>query len=81
MDRLIPLFIASSVFSADIREEKFYFMDVQSLCKTDDKQYLPVEIAVLEFTLQDGIRKLYHSFIKPPPIPTGLRYQCRSNSE
>lgn len=69
------------MYYADITEELFYFVDVQTLCKTPDDKYLPVEIAVIEYSLKDGITKVYHEFLKPGDIPTGLRYECMSHSE
>ena len=60
----------------DLTEEKFYFIDVQSLCKTPDEQYLPVELAVVEFSLKDGMMNCYHQFLKPGQIPPGMRYEC-----
>ncbi|XP_067936684.1 protein maelstrom-like [Watersipora subatra] len=65
----------------DITEELFHFIDVQSLCKTSDGRYMPVEIAVIEFSLKDGIKKAYHQFLKPGEIQTGMRYECMSQSE
>lgn len=65
----------------DITKEKFYFIDVQTLCKTDQGQYLPVEIALAEFSLEDGITNLYQEFLRPGDIPIGMRYTCQQNSK
>nr|XP_006821431.1 PREDICTED: protein maelstrom homolog [Saccoglossus kowalevskii] len=68
--------------------ETFYMIDIQSLCNKElpmeqcnGMRYLPCEIACVEFSLNAGIHKSWHKFIEPPPIPTGFRYICKSDSE
>ena len=64
----------------DVTEEVFHFIDVQSLCETRDGLFLPVEIAIIAFSLKDGIKQYYHQFLKPGQIPTGMRFECMSQS-
>ncbi|ESP00081.1 hypothetical protein LOTGIDRAFT_158312 [Lottia gigantea] len=65
----------------DITEEKFYFIDFQILCKTQNGDYLPCEMAIIEYSLARGIIKKFHRFIEPGQIPTGYRYGCMNSSE
>lgn len=66
----------------DIRKTKFYFIAFQTLCVLpDNKGYLPCELACIEYTMAHGIKKTFHRFLKPGPIPMGYRYMCQSNSE
>ena len=47
---------------------KFYFIDIQSLCKIIEKEeakFQPCEIAVVEYSLHSGISKSFHRFIDP----------------
>ncbi|PIK56219.1 hypothetical protein BSL78_06857 [Apostichopus japonicus] len=63
-------------------DRKFYFIAFQTLCKLpNDMGYLPCEVACAEYTLRNGIKRVYHRFLRPDPIPIGYRYTCKSNSE
>eukprot|EP00731_Ephydatia_muelleri_P012333 Em0006g1227a len=68
----------------DVVLEKFYFLDIQSLCEVrdnDEARFLPCELAVVEYSLTGGISASYHCFIDPGPIPTGYRYLAKQKSE
>ncbi|KAK6173461.1 hypothetical protein SNE40_016906 [Patella caerulea] len=65
----------------DITEEKFYFIHFQTLCKTENGDYLPCEMAVIEYSLIKGITKKFHRFVEPGQMPTGYRYVCMNTSE
>ncbi|KAL4226483.1 hypothetical protein ACF0H5_014466 [Mactra antiquata] len=65
----------------ELKYETFYFINFQYICKTDDGEYLPAEIAALEYSIDKGITKQLHRFIEPGRIPTGYRYTCIQNSE
>lgn len=45
--------------------EPFYVLGVQNYYETSDHDYLPAEIAVVKFTLMQGIVKQYHAILKP----------------
>ncbi|XP_052060350.1 protein maelstrom homolog [Mytilus californianus] len=64
-----------------LASEKFYLLNIQTLCKTDDGDYLPCEIGAIEYSIKSGITKTLHRFIEPGRIPTGYRYECKSKSE
>ncbi|XP_076822345.1 protein maelstrom homolog isoform X2 [Clavelina lepadiformis] len=58
----------------DVTHVPFYFISFQSLFELPDEEgYQPVEVAILEFTLNDGIVRAWHCFIDPGPIKVGLR--------
>ncbi|XP_067677520.1 protein maelstrom homolog [Haliotis asinina] len=73
--------VVASWKTKDVMEEQFYFINFQVLCRTEDGDYLPCEIAVVEYNLQKGITKKLHRFIEPGRIPTGYRYTCMTNSD
>ena len=57
---------------------KFYFVDVQSLCEILDKEdgrYLPCEIAAVEFSLSYGIHRVFHKFIDPGELVLFKHYK------
>lgn len=48
--------------------QKFYMVDIQSLCEIPEKEqtrYLPCELAAVEFSLHSGVHKSLHKFIDP----------------
>ncbi|OWF46797.1 protein maelstrom homolog [Mizuhopecten yessoensis] len=63
-----------------VAEENFYFVNFQTLCKTVDGEYLPAEVAVIEYNIRKGIQRVFHKFIEPGRIPTGYRYECQQKS-
>ncbi|KAL3863456.1 hypothetical protein ACJMK2_005210 [Sinanodonta woodiana] len=64
----------------ELANETFYFINFQTLCETEEGEFLPAEIAVIEYSIKKGIIKHLHRFIEPGSIPTGYRYTCISNS-
>lgn len=65
----------------EVAKEKFYFINIQYLCKTEEDEYLPCEIAIIEYSIESGITKKLHRFIEPGRIKTGYRFTCIENSE
>ena len=49
----------------ELKSEPFYFISFQCLCKTDYDEYLPAEIAIIEYSIEKGITKNLHRFIEP----------------
>ena len=49
----------------------------------DPPRYLPCEISLLQFNLQEGIIDTFHTFIKPPDssIPLGYGYEMQKNAD
>ena len=48
--------------------EDIWVMDIQSLCHIPQKpdcMYLPCEIGVLRYSLNQGVLSKYHKFIRP----------------
>ncbi|XP_013395238.1 protein maelstrom homolog [Lingula anatina] len=61
--------------------EKFYFISFQYLCETEEGYFIPVEVGLIEYSLNNGITKHLHRMIEPGPIPTGYRYTCQNHSD
>ena len=54
--------------STDVILEKFYFVDIQSLCEirdNDEARFLPCELAIVEYSIAAGISANYHCFVDP----------------
>lgn len=74
-----------------VKEQKWYIVKFQTFCKCDDNflddyefnsnhYYVLAEIGVLEYSLQEGITREFHSFIPPNKIPLGYRSKCMDSS-
>ena len=55
---------------------------------TDDNEYVPCEMALLEYSIGGGISKIVQEFIEPPKvfpggvaIPQGCDYEAMKNSK
>jgi len=46
----------------------------------EDKVYVPAEISVAKFSLQEGLIKVYQAFPEAGKIPLGYKRQCMENS-
>ena len=74
------------IFFADLKQERFYFIGMEYLCQImddegDDGTWLPRELALVEYSLKQGITKTYHQFIWPDAIPTGYTFTARHHCE
>ncbi|KAK7499857.1 hypothetical protein BaRGS_00008948 [Batillaria attramentaria] len=71
----------------DLMDEKFYFVNFQDMCELSepdnntDREWLPREVAIVEYTMRRGIIRIYHAFIDPGPIPKGFRFTCMQKSD
>jgi len=50
---------------ADIKDYKFYFVSFEYLCETEEGDFLPAEVGLIEWSLNQGISKTLHRFINP----------------
>jgi len=68
-----------------LKTQKFFLMHINILCSVDEDpaRFLPCEIALLQFNLQEGIIDTFHTFIKPPDssIPLGYGYEMQKNAD
>ena len=58
------------MFSAgrQVALQSFFFIDIQSLCHIPSKpeqKYLPCELAVVKYSISEGVISKLHCFIKP----------------
>ncbi len=67
---------------ADVpRTNTFHLIHANSLCKTSDGDVLPCEVAVVEFSVVDGVSRVFHAFVAPKQIPLGYAYEIRLKAE
>jgi len=65
----------------DLIKERFQLIHFEYFVKTRENVYLPCEVALLEFSLEEGIIRKYNSFIDPGPCPKGYMSEERLRSE
>ena len=51
---------------------KLFVIASNIIVKTDQNQYLPLEIGIVQFSIKDGLTDSLHEFINPGPIPLGI---------
>ena len=60
----------------------FYIISFQSLFELPDEEgYQPCEVACIDYTLNDGIVRVYHQFIDPGPTKIGMQAEIMLFSE
>jgi hypothetical protein len=57
-----------------VKTHPFHLAHVNYYCRHGSGRYLGCEIALVEFSFVDGIRKTYHAFINPGDIPLGYAF-------
>uniref|UniRef100_T1IXH4 HMG box domain-containing protein n=1 Tax=Strigamia maritima TaxID=126957 RepID=T1IXH4_STRMM len=60
----------------DIIKQKFHLIYFNYACKSDTNVFIPCEVGLVEYTIEKGIVKHYHTFIKPTNIPKGFKFTC-----
>lgn len=71
--------INDSLKNKKLNEAKFYFLHFNWLYITNDRIYVPVEYAIGEFTLQDGIIRYHHKILNIKP-KIGYAWQSTETS-
>lgn len=63
-----------------ITDMKIYIISFNVMVVTRENEHYPNEIGLVEFSLRDGIRKIYHAFIDPGQIPIGYFSAAKHHS-
>lgn len=50
---------------------RFFILATNVMVETDEKEYLPLEIGIVGFSIKDGITEEFHEFVDPGPPPLG----------
>ncbi|EFX62966.1 hypothetical protein DAPPUDRAFT_336128, partial [Daphnia pulex] len=59
----------------------FYLAHFNIAVTTSEGEYPPCEIAIVKFSLLDGIAKCYHDFVEPGQIRLGYAHEAKLHSE
>jgi len=61
---------------------EFYVMHCYIFAKTDEESiFVPAEMSCATFSIQDGLRRVYHAFPRPGKIPLGYKGRCLQTSD
>ncbi len=85
--RTASLKLSNERQQAFIQQQPWYLIKFQTFCKSEVNPYAPeldyspfyyvlAEVALVEFSIEQGITNTYHAFIKPNTVPLGYRSQC-----
>ena len=65
-----------------VRTHLFYIGHVNYFCYHAERDcYIPAELALSEFNLEDGVKHTYHVLIDPSEIPSGYGFEAKKISE
>uniref|UniRef100_A0A1B0D1X9 Uncharacterized protein n=1 Tax=Phlebotomus papatasi TaxID=29031 RepID=A0A1B0D1X9_PHLPP len=76
--------IKRAILSQSLTTQKFFLIHINYFCESKDVngdlRYDPAELAILEFSLQDGIGRGMHTLINLREIPYGYYYEAKRHS-
>uniref|UniRef100_A0A224YX10 Protein maelstrom n=1 Tax=Rhipicephalus zambeziensis TaxID=60191 RepID=A0A224YX10_9ACAR len=64
----------------EIKKFPFYILSTNILCEANGIYY-PLEIGLIEYSIEQGFIRAYHRFIDPGPIPLGFASAAKDHSE
>ncbi|XP_039961078.1 protein maelstrom 1 [Bactrocera tryoni] len=82
MKRTIDNTVRNSVKNCQLKTQPYYFLMVNYFTRSlGSGCYVPAEISVAKYSLQEGVCRTYHSFINPGSEMYGLQYEAQHHSE
>lgn len=66
---------------SDMKARTFHLIHVNWFCVTNNNIYYPAEVALVEFSLESGIKSTYHTLINSGPTPCGFAYEVKAHVE
>ena len=76
----IALTIESVKQNNVLEKSKFFLVCITEYVATEEMQHVPAEVAILLFSLQNGIMDEYHAIL-PPKIPLGYAHEAQIHSD
>lgn len=68
------------VSNVELMQQRFYLVHFQYCCELHNanqpREWLPVEVAIIEWSLASGISRRFHRFIDPGEVPLGYTASC-----
>jgi hypothetical protein len=72
LDDMIKSCVKACQSKEDLIKASFFIIGSNIMVETGSKQYLPLEISIVQYNIKDGIQFTYHKFIDAGPIPLGF---------
>ena len=69
---IVIILVCICVLFVEIKDAKFYFISFEYLCETEEGEFLPCEVGLIEWSLNQGIIKTLHRFINPGAAKVAL---------
>ena len=64
-----------------VTRASFFVAHFNYLCRTSDDFFPPCEAAVVEFSLERGVKRIWHEFLSPlDSVPVGYKYKCQQHA-
>lgn len=80
IDNAISEMIQAGIRKNLLEKLKMYFISVNHFCKDQSSGYVPAEIAIIKYTLENGILGKFHDLINPINLPLGLALEANQYS-
>lgn len=64
----------------EVKRSPFFIISFNILCEVNGS-YPPLEIGLIEYTIENGFTRAFHRFINPGPIPLGFASAAKDHSE
>lgn len=68
--------IADVEIKKGLMQEVFYIVSIEYFCRLNDDTYIPAELGMIKFNLEDGVKDQLHMHINPGRIPSGSNYEA-----
>jgi hypothetical protein len=72
LDDMIKNCVKTCQSCEDLIKASFFIIGSNTMVRTGNNEYLPLEISIVQYNIKDGIQFTYHKFIDAGPIPLGL---------
>ncbi|XP_030385112.1 uncharacterized protein LOC115632203 [Scaptodrosophila lebanonensis] len=81
MQRHIEQIVRSSVKRSEIESRSYFFVMVNYFTKARNWDvYTPAEIAVSQFSLREGVQRIYHTLVNPGANLYGAKFQTQQHA-
>ena len=79
--KAINVYLDKCTSVEDLKKNYFYIAGVQYALKTEEGEFLPLELGVVQWSMEAGISDSFHTFMKPGKIPLGYSYRVRFHAK
>lgn len=81
MENEIETMLQSAFETRTLLKKVFYFLSTSYFCQTVKGDIYPAELAIVQFSLNDGIMDSLHIYINPGKLPSGYFFEAQQLSD